>query len=238
MKTLLAVAAFAFMTGNARAGIVPVQCVRASGAEIFGNDPSGDVNIQHFAERPFPPNSLENWDGGSSVSWNSHAINVVGDSESTMVSGRTILHADLQASVSVAPSGVGTQLDAVGSATVIFDFTVTDPVSAAIESNFSTYGTFAVGGYLSAHAAMYHDGQFVAGWGLENGSASEEMAWEFGPGAWEITVFAVAALKTNPSSLAQQGEADMAVEITSMPAPAGLAALGVIVLAASWRRSR
>jgi hypothetical protein len=236
MKTLLAVAAFAFVAANAGAGIVPVQCVRASGAEIFGNDPSGDVSIQEFAERPFPPNSLENWDGGSSVSWNSHAIDVVGDSESTMLSGNTILHANLQAYVGIAPSGAGTQLNAVGSATVIFDFMVTDPVNAMIQSSFSTYGTVAVGGYLGAHAAMYRDGQFVAGWGLENGSASQEMVWEFGPGAWEITVFADAALKTDPSSPAQQGEAHMAVEITSVPAPGALAVAGILVLLGLRRR--
>ena len=152
-----------------------------------------------------------------------------------MLSGNTILHAGLRAYASVAPTGAGTQLDVVGSATVIFDFTVTDPVSAAIQSNFSTDGT-TVGGYLESRVAMTHDGQFVAGWGLNVGEAYESMNWEFDPGAWEITAFADVDLSTGPSRPAQQGEALLSLEITSVPGPGGLAVVGVVVLLGVRRR--
>ncbi len=240
MKTLLAVAAFAFVAANAGEGIVPVQCVRCPSARrSLGTIRRGTWSIQEFAGAAVSkPNSLENWDGGSSVSWNSHAIDVVGDSESTMLSGNTILHANLPKRMWASPlQGAGTQLNAVGSATVIFDFMVTDPVNAMIQSSFSTYGTVAVGGYLGAHAAMYRDGQFVAGWGLENGSASQEMVWEFGPGAWEITV--VCGCGTENGSIEpgrSEGSAHGGRDYFGAGARGALAVAGILVLLGLRRR--
>ena len=80
MDKAIAVVAAVIVGSSAGGAIIPVQCVRGSGAEILGNDSSGDVNVQDYAERPFPPNSLANWDG--------HATASTGAGRPSMCSGR------------------------------------------------------------------------------------------------------------------------------------------------------
>jgi hypothetical protein len=225
------------MASCTRAAITPIAVTRSSMAELDGRAPGAPYGGTDQHDRPFPAFPLDTYDLASGEGIADPALVAVAHNTSSFFSGSTILSCGLGTQVSSDPYPAGTDASLEGYAVVQFDFSVDQPVSASIQSRLSTatrYGS----GFSEARVDILLGGQFVASWVLDDGQDGQQMLWTFGVGDWSVRASSLAWLGTSMSGsdLSEYRTTNVSLTVTSVPAPASLAVLGLMVFVAGRRR--
>jgi hypothetical protein len=221
----------------AQAGITPTQCIRNSEAEVQWYDALGSNDVSDLKQRPYPQFPLGPLDLSAVASAYIPPAFSSSDTSSVVFSGQTLMQCGLDAFVQAGPYPAGTSALLFAQSAAMIEFTLTEPIDIVIHSRLTAV-EYNNTNLQQAAVDFIHDGQLVAVFEAESGESNQTLTMSLTPGDWTISAACMSMLVTGQVGTTddQTSETSIDLNIQTVPAPASIALLGLMMIAGIRRR--